>query len=243
MVGTRVVVGRAVRIRLELLVGDRDAQRVAELLEVLEGHLLHLVRRVAASEMGPEPVALDRLGEDHRRLTGVRDRSLVGRVDLVVVVAAALQVPPDLVVRPVLHHLERARVPREEVVADVLAVVRTERLVVAIVRLVHDVDECAVAVGREQGVPAAAPHDLDDVPARAPEEGLELLDDLAVAADRAIEPLQVAVDDEGEVVELLAWPRSAGRHATPARPSHRRRGSPTRAAGWCPEGPGCARTC
>src|SRR5262249_6870422 len=32
----------------------------------------------------------------------------------------------------------------------------------------------------------------------------ELLDDLAVAADRTVEPLQVAVDDEDQVVELLA---------------------------------------
>ena len=34
-------------------------------------------------------------------------------------------------------------------------------------------------------------------------DGLELLDDLAVAAHRAVEALQVAVDDEDEVVELL----------------------------------------
>ena len=32
----------------------------------------------------------------------------------------------------------------------------------------------------------------------------ELLNDLAVAADRAVEPLQVAVDDEDQVVELFA---------------------------------------
>jgi hypothetical protein len=61
-----------------------------------------------------------------------------------------------------------------------------------------------VGVLREQRVPVAAPDDLDDVPARAAEERLELLDDLAVAAHRAVEPLQVAVDDEGEVVQLLA---------------------------------------
>ena len=45
--------------------------------------------------------------------------------------------------------------------------------------------------------------DLDHVPARAAEDRLELLDDLAVAADRAVEALQVAVDDEDEVVEAL----------------------------------------
>ena len=45
---------------------------------------------------------------------------------------------------------------------------------------------------------------LDDVPAGAAERRFELLDDLAVAAHRAVEPLQVAVDDEDQVVELLA---------------------------------------
>ena len=87
--------------------------------------------------------------------------------------------------------------------ADVRAVVGPEGLVVAVGGGVHQVDQRAVAVGGEQRVPAAAPDDLDDVPAGAAEERLELLHDLAVAAHRAVEALQVAVDDEGEVVELL----------------------------------------
>ncbi len=48
------------------------------------------------------------------------------------------------------------------------------------------------------------PDHLDHVPARTAEGGLELLDDLAVAAHRTVEALQVAVDDEDQVVELLA---------------------------------------
>ena len=42
------------------------------------------------------------------------------------------------------------------------------------------------------------------VPAGAAEERLELLDDLAVAAHGAVEALQVAVDDEDQVVEAFA---------------------------------------
>ena len=61
--------------------------------------------------------------------------------------------------------------------------------------------EGAVGVAGEQVVPLAAPHHLDDVPAGTAEEALELLDDLAVAAHRSVEALQVAVDDEGEIVE------------------------------------------
>ncbi len=45
------------------------------------------------------------------------------------------------------------------------------------------------------------PDHLDDVPAGALELGLQLLDDLAVPADRAVEALQVAVHDERQVVE------------------------------------------
>jgi hypothetical protein len=59
-------------------------------------------------------------------------------------------------------------------------------------------------VAGQQRVPVAAPDDLDDVPAGAAEDRLQLLDDLAVAAHRAVEPLQVAVDHEHQVVEALA---------------------------------------
>ncbi len=47
------------------------------------------------------------------------------------------------------------------------------------------------------------PDDLDDVPARSAELRLELLDDLAVASHRSVQALEVAVDDEGQVVQVL----------------------------------------
>ena len=129
-------------------------------------------------------------------------RGLVGGVDLAVVVRAALEVP-DVGVGEVLDQLLRPRVAAEEVLADVGAVVGLVGLEVAVRRGVHEVDQRAVAVGVQQPVPLTAPDDLDDVPARAAEERLELLDDLAVAVHRPVEALQVAVDDEGQVVETL----------------------------------------
>ncbi len=197
-----VVVRRQVRVLLEHLVGDRDAQAVPEALEVVQGHLLHLVRRVARREVLAERVALDGLGEDDGRLADGLGRRLVGRVDLAVVVAAALEVP-HLVVAHGLDERLRPRVAAEEVLLDVRAVVRLVGLVVTVGRGVHQVDERAVAVRVQQRVPLAAPDDLDDVPAGAAEERLQLLDDLAVAAHRPVEALQVAVDHEREVVELL----------------------------------------
>ena len=128
---TGVVVRRQVGILLELSVGDRDVHRVAEVLQVVEGHLLHLVRRVAPLEVRTEPVALDRLGDDDGGLALVLYGRLVRRIHLPVVVTAALEAP-DLVVAVVLHERERALVATEEVLAHVRAALGLERLVVAV---------------------------------------------------------------------------------------------------------------
>ena len=199
---TRVVERRLVRVLLEHGIRHRDAHDVAELLEHVERHLLHLVRRVATLEARTQSVPLDGLREDDGGLPLVLRCGLERGIHLAVVVATALEVP-ELVVGVVLDELERARVAAEEVLAYVRAGFGLVGLVVAVGSAVHQVDERAVRVALEQLIPLAAPHDLDDVPARAAEEALELLDDLAVAAHRPVEPLEVAVDHEVEVVEAF----------------------------------------
>ena len=164
---------------------------------------------VAALEVRAERVPLDGLREDHGRLAGGLHRCLVGGVHLAVVVPTALQAP-DLLVGPLGDQLGRARIATEEVLADEGAVLGLVGLEVAVGRGIHQIDERAVAVLGKELVPLAAPDDLDDVPARAAEERLELLDDLAVAAHRAVEALQIAVDDEDEVVQLLACRKAEG---------------------------------
>src|ERR1051326_3094504 len=96
----------------------------------------------------------------------------------------------------------------EEVLADVGAGLHNVLLIFAIDDLIHAFDEAIVRVGSEERVPVAAPDDLEDIPAGAAEGGFEFLDDLAVATHRAVEPLQIAVDDEDEVVEPLARRKS-----------------------------------
>ena len=130
-------------------------------------------------------------------------RGAIGVVDLHRIVAADAQLL-QLVVGQVPHHLEQPRIGAPEVLAQVRAVFDDVALVLAVDDLAHPLDEQALGVAREQLVPLGAPQHLDDVPAGAAEHGLELLDDLAVAAHRTVEPLQVAVDDEDQVVELLA---------------------------------------
>src|SRR5690606_8595861 len=117
-------------------------------------------------------------------------------------VTAARQLA-ELLVGEVLDHPAQSRVAAEELLPDVRAALDGIRLELAVRGPVHLVDEHTVDVAREQLIPLATPDDLDDVPAGAAEDRLQLLDDLAVAADRPVELLQVAVDDEREVVELL----------------------------------------
>jgi hypothetical protein len=187
---------------LELLVGQRQAEAVAELLQVGLAHLLLLVGDVLALAGLAHAVALDGLGEDDGGLALVLRRRVVGRVDLLRVVAAAGQ-GPDLVVRHVGDHGLQLGVLAEEVLAHVGAVLRLEVLVLAVDRLLHPAQQDAAAVAGDQRVPAGAPDGLDDVPAGPAEDALQLLDDLAVAAHRPVEALQVAVDDEDQVVEPL----------------------------------------
>src|SRR5699024_2270113 len=68
-------------------------------------------------------------------------------------------------------------------------------------------DEFAILVLGQQAVPLRTPDDLDDIPAGAAIDAFQFLDDLGVAAHRTVEALQVAVDDENEVVQAFA-----GRH-------------------------------
>ena len=187
----------------DLGVGDRELQPVAEHLELVGGELLDLVGGVARLDAGAERPSLDRLRQDDRRAAFVLHRHLVGRVELPVVVPAAWE-HAEVVVGEVLDEALEAWVGAEEVLADVAARLDRVLLELPVDGGVHLVDQHAVHVAREKVVPAPTPDDLDHVPARAPERGLELLDDLAIAADGAVEALQVAVDDEDQVVELLA---------------------------------------
>src|ERR1700728_2166527 len=59
-------------------------------------------------------------------------------------------------------------------------------------------------------VPVGSPDNLNDIPAGATEDRFQFLDDFAVPAYRAVKPLQVAVDDEDQVVELFTGRESDG---------------------------------
>ena len=173
------------------------------MFEGLGVHLLLLVGDHLAFGGLAQAIALDRMRQDNRRLALVRRGGRVGGMHLLRIVATADQVA-DVVIRHVGNHRLELGVLAKEVLARERAALGLEVLVLAVDAGFHDAAQDAVVVLGQQPVPAGAPQDLDDVPAGAQERGFELLDDLAVAAHRAVETLQVAVDDEHEVIEAFA---------------------------------------
>src|SRR5437762_13110434 len=56
----------------------------------------------------------------------------------------------------------------------------------------------------EQLIPLSTPDDFDHVPAGASKFSFEFLYDLAIAAHRAVEPLQIAVYNKDQIIEPFA---------------------------------------
>ena len=63
------VVGRLIRVCLKLSVSNWHAHCIAECLEVIQGHLLHLVGSVATLEALAKAIPLDCLRDDYGGLT------------------------------------------------------------------------------------------------------------------------------------------------------------------------------
>ena len=138
------------------------------------------------------------------------DRGAVRGVDLAGIVTATSQ-PAEVAVGEMLDERGQRRLGAEEMLADIGARLDPILLERAVDGGVHLGDQGAVVVAGEQVVPLPTPDDFDHVPARAAEEAFEFLDDLAVAPHGTVEALQVAVDDEDEVVESFpARQRHAG---------------------------------
>ena len=179
-----------------------EEQPVPEGQQLGLGHLLDLVGGVPGLDLGTQRPPLDGLGQDGGRRTHVLGGRLVGGIQLAVVVPAPGQ-GLQVLVGEVGHQRLQAGIGSEEVLPDVGPRLGGVLLELTVDGGVHLVEKDAFDVLGQQVVPRPAPDDLDDVPSGAPEEGLELLDDLAVAPNGTVEPLEIAVDDEYQVVQVL----------------------------------------
>src|SRR5205823_1267780 len=99
-----------------------------------------------------------------------------------------------------LHHLQQTRISAKEVLPEVSATLDEKFLVLAVSDLAHPTHQQTIAIVLNQAVPIAAPNNLDHVPARTAEDRFEFLNNFAVATHRAVETLQVAVDDKDQIV-------------------------------------------
>src|SRR6202022_3946481 len=89
----------------------------------------------------------------------------------------------------------------EELFAHIGAILSLEGLIFAVDAFLHPPAQKPGLVAREQRIPITAPDHLNHVPAGPAEISLQLLDYLPVAADRTIEALEIAIDDEDQIVQ------------------------------------------
>ncbi len=198
------VVGGPVELERQAVgVGNRQREAVAEGEQRLVVQLLLLVGGHLALAGRPHAKPLLGLREDDGGLAAMARGAVVSAVDLHHVVAAPAQAV-DGFVRPVGHQCSQFGILVEEMGAVEGAVVGREGLELAVHGVGEGACQRAARVSAQQGVPVAAPDQLDDVPAGTRIQGFQLVDDAAVATHRAVQALQVAVDDEDQVVELFA---------------------------------------
>ena len=133
--------------------------RVRKALQLVFVQLLLLVRDVLALTRLADAVALDGAGQDDRRLAGVLDGGLVGRVDLGRVVPAERELL-QLLVRQVRDHLEQPRVGAPEVLPDVGARFDGVLLILAVHHLAHALHEQAVGDPWPAARPTRRPRSL-----------------------------------------------------------------------------------
>src|SRR3546814_6433052 len=76
-------------------------------------------------------------------------------------------------------------------------------LVLAVDGFHHQLAQLAGGVAGEERIPVAAPDGLDHVPAGAAEVAFQLLDDLAVAAHRAVQALQVRSEEHTSELQSI----------------------------------------
>ena len=200
----RRIVGRLVKRHIgNDIITHRNIETVAELFERTQIHLFLLMGDVLPFTRLAHAVAFDGFGEDDGRLPLVFHRRGIRRINFVRVVATTIEAP-DILVRHRRHHFFEFGIFAEKGLAHIGAVTRLVILIFAVHRFHHAGFEQPVVVPGQQRIPISPPDHFQYIPAGAAKITFQFLDDLAVAAHRAIEPLQIAIDHKNQIVETLA---------------------------------------
>ena len=192
----RTVLGWPVeRHFLQIFVADRHPETIPEGLQTFHVELLQRVGLVTCLARFAGPVTLDRHGENHRGSLKLLAGCRIGCINLVGIMTAPIQVH-DVLVTEVLYQLKGLGILPEEVLSRIGATIELAVLKLAIADLIHNFLQQATLVPFYQGIPFAAPNHLDDLPSRTTENAFQFLNNFAVAADRSIESLKIAVHNK-----------------------------------------------
>ena len=187
----------------DLLVGNRNVEAGAEFFQRILIHFFGLVGGVLAFAGSTHAIAFDGFGQNHGGAAArVVYRFIIGGIHFVRVVAAAVE-RPNFCIRHIGHHGFQAR-SVEEMIAHISAVFRFIGLIIAVEAFIHTRFELVVGIARQECIPAATPNHFEHIPTGTAEVAFQFLNNLAVAAHRAVEALQVAVDYKNQVVQAFA---------------------------------------
>src|SRR5713101_6433731 len=172
---------RAVKGRVgAIVVADGNAEARAKFAQFVFVELLLLVGDVLAFADFAQAVAFDGARQDDGGRALVLDGGAVGGVDLARVMPAQAEFAKRLVGN-FFDQFQQARITSEEMLANVSAGLDNEFLIFAVNDFAHTTDEQTFGVPFQNGIPIASPDDFDNVPTGAAKDGLEFLDDFAVA--------------------------------------------------------------
>ena len=191
-----------VRQFFDIRIGNRHIETIADIANAVHVHFLHLVSDVFTFSGIAHAIPFNGMGQDNGRFAFGLLRFFQCSKDFLRIVTTAVQ-SPDLLVSPVGNQRGGFRIFTEEVLANVRAIFGFEGLVVTVNGFVHQLNQLTAGVFTQQLIPTTAPDNLDNVPAGTGEDTFQLVNDFAVTGDRAVQTLQVAVDDEDQVIQFF----------------------------------------
>ena len=191
------------------LVADRNIKAGAKSLELVFIELFLGMGNIFTFARFAQTVTFNGMGQHHRWCALMFDRSSIGRINLVGIMAAAGQIA-QLVISVILHQFKQFGIFTEEMFTHIGPIAQGEALHFAIDHFIHALHQLAALVFGQQPIPVIAPNDLDHVPAGTTEVGFEFLDNFAITTHRTVEALQIAVNDKDQVIELFARRQTDG---------------------------------
>ena len=158
------------------------------------------MRGIAALQGRAHAIALDGFHKNDGRAILALTGPTIRCIELFGILAASLDLR-DLDIGEGIHELFQPGVTVHPMLTLFVSRKYRVALIVAVEALLHAMPQHPLVIRGEQRVPTTAPDHLQDLPVSAAKRPLQLLNDLAVTADRSVEALQIAVDDNHQIIE------------------------------------------